>query len=322
MQHGRIADGEVTGLHVVQPRLLEVDLDRSTLDWLTDRIVDALARDERVGAPALMFLLCRLSSVPATPGTSGSSLAEPLGTALARELGEPAHSRRNDDRSAWMTVFGQAAALSDDPRLGAAAAELLVVVRSLWHGSGSVDDSMRSVEACLLSVDAVEAREVVADAIDELERVVAHAYRPGEGMAHEIGAPQFVRGSLSDQIRSASALLTAYLITGRLPYSMLAEELMQCELRRSWTEHAGFQDLLPAGGSNAFALNCEAARVFCRLAVLHDDEEYRKAAVIASGTDYSRTAARALGSQAASVRERGVEAAPFGLALADWLQIR
>jgi hypothetical protein len=30
-----------------------------------------------------------------------------------------------------------------------------------------------------------------------------------------------------------------------------------------------------------FASECEAARVFCRLAALHDDDDYRAAAVIA-----------------------------------------
>src|SRR5439155_5910063 len=104
-------------------------------------------------------------------------------------------------------------------------------LRSGWGAGRHVEDAMRTVEACLLSVNLPEAREAAADAIDELERVVSKAYRPGEGMAHEVGVPVFVRGGLGDQVRSASALLTAYLLTGRLPYSMLADELMQGVLR-------------------------------------------------------------------------------------------
>ena len=48
-------------------------LTRATLDWLTDRILDALARDERVGAAALQFLLRRYSI------EAREELAEPLG---------------------------------------------------------------------------------------------------------------------------------------------------------------------------------------------------------------------------------------------------
>ena len=92
---------------------------------------------------------------------------------------------------------------------------------------------MRAVEACLLSVNVPEARELAAEAIDALERVVAGAYRPGEGMSHQIGASPFVRGGLTDQVRSASTLLTAYMLTARLPYAMLADELMQPVVARA-----------------------------------------------------------------------------------------
>ena len=124
----------------------------------------------------------------------------------------------------------------------------------------------------------------------------------------------FVRGGLSDHVRSASALLTAYMLTARLPYAMLADELMQSVLRTPPDE--------PEGREVPFALNCELARVLCRLAALHHDEEYRRKAVLPVDEDYAADAAHTLAALASSVRERGVEAAPFGLALAEWLKVR
>src|SRR5207344_999318 len=92
------------------------------------------------------------------------------------------------------------------------------------------------------------------------------AYQPGEG----------VRGGLINQVRAASALLTAFEITGRLPYSMLAEELMQTAGRTA-----------PDGPDpDTIVVHCEAARVLCRLATLHDDAGYRNSAIIAPGADY------------------------------------
>ncbi len=73
------------------------------------------------------------------------------------------------------------------------------------------------------------------------------------------------------------------MLTARLPYAMLADELMQLVV------HA------PSGERDApFALTCEAARVFCRLAALHHDDEYRRTAVLAVDTDYVREATQTL----------------------------
>ena len=296
--------------------LQEAELDATTLDWVTDRILDALARGERVAAAALQFLLHRLSI------TAREDMAEPLGAALAREVDHQAQHGCDDDREGWIAVFSEAAAVSDDPRLPRAAADLLDGLRARWSSPGShavnvvnaVDDVMRSVEACLLSVNVPEARELAAEAIDALERVIAGAYRPGQGVSHEMAKPMFVRGGLSDHVRSASALLTAYMLTARLPYAMLADELMQSVLRTPPSE--------PEGRDVPFALNCELARVLCRLAALHHDEEYRRRAVLPVDEDYAADAARTLTALALSVRERGVDAALFGLALAEWLNLQ
>jgi uncharacterized protein YyaL (SSP411 family) len=293
----------------------DVQLDETTLDWLIERIVDALAREERVAAAALHLLLRRFST------TGREEMAEPLGAALAREVHRQAGHGCDDDREGWVALFSEAAAISDDPRLPRAAADLVKGLRPRWSGPvkdveevEAVGDVMRSVEACLLAVNLPEARELAAEAIDALERVVAGAYRPGQGVAHGTTKTMFVRGGLSDHVRSASTLLTAYVLTARLPYAMLADELMQSVLRLPPSE--------PEGREASFAVNCELARVFCRLAALHGDEEYRRTAVLAVGENYAEEAAQTLAALASSVRERGVEAAPFGLALAEWLNLR
>ena len=155
------------------------------------------------------------------------------------------------------------------------------------------------------------------EAIDELERIVGGAYQPGEGMAHAIGAPVFARGDLSDQVRTAGALLTAYAVTDRLPYSMLAEELVQGARRTWWdAEHGGFLPTKP------FAPNCEAALVLCRLSALHGDAGYREAAVVAADADYAGDAGRTLAALAATLEDPGVDVALFGLALHELLLLR
>jgi hypothetical protein len=68
-----------------------------------------------------------------------------------------------------------------------------------------------------------------------------------------------------------------------------------------------------------FVLNCEAARVLCRLDALHRDPQYQKVAVVVEATNYARDAERTLMSQAANLRRRGSGAAMYGIALTEWL---
>ena len=108
-------------------------------------------------------------------------------------------------------------------------------------------------------------------------------------------------------MRPASALLTAFEHSGRLPYSMLAEELMQ-PVRRD-----------PASVVGVGAA-CETARVLCRLAALHGDPRYRGAAIVAEDADYRSDAARILMAQFAPALEGELdEGAAYGVALGEWL---
>jgi hypothetical protein len=89
---------------------------------------------------------------------------------------------------------------------------------------------------------------------------------------------------------------------------MLAEELIAIGVR----EQLADADLL---------IQCEAARVLCRLARLHDDPAYRGAAVIATGADYRAQAATILSAQSARARAGSTSSsAVYGLALRDLLR--
>jgi len=115
------------------------------------------------------------------------------------------------------------------------------------------------------------------------------------------------RCDAADHVRGASALITAFELTGRLPYSMLAEELIAITGRE------------PLEGAD-LEIHCEAARALCRLARLHDDSDYRGAAVIATGADYRAQAARILSAQSVQARAGSTSsAAAYGLALRDLL---
>jgi uncharacterized protein YyaL (SSP411 family) len=178
---------------------------------------------------------------------------------------------------------------------------------------------MRSIDACLrasdVCVDRGETQGLIADAVDELERIVGPLYRPGEGVAHTVSEPASARGNLADQVHTASALLDAYERTGRLPYSMLAEELMQFALNLD-------PGTLEPRTLEHFLSSCEAVRALCRIAALHQDEDYRTAAVIAPDRDYVLEAGRLLDRLTDAHREDDAAvAADYGMALADWLTL-
>jgi hypothetical protein len=247
-------------------------------------------------------------------GTDREDLRDALGGALAHALASAATEPTVIGRAAWLALFVEVTALADDERILAAVGELVGGLRAAWPAMTRLDEAAASVDACLRARDLCDPHDLVPAAVDQLERVVGGAYRPGGGLAYEIDGPQSARGGrrvragLADHVRAASALLTAFEITGRLPYSMLAEELMQLSLR----------ELLDEGGGGDLVGHCEAARVLCRLAALHDDPEYRRAAVIATDAHYRNDAARILAAQSPrALAASPAHAAAYGLALLD-----
>ena len=264
------------------PRPAELDsIAASTLDGLLARPPDPIA---------LIFLLRRFAT------TDRDEIRERLGEALTAALAGYEEDSSVARRAAWLLLFREAAALSDDERLSAAARHLIESLRGNWRSKASVADAMYSVDACLraAALDADRASAIIAAAIDELERNVGHSYGPGEGI-----------GDYADHVRAAAALVSAYDITGRLPYAMLAEELMQASKRVS--------------AGNDFTVECEGARVFCRLAALHDDADYRASAILAPNADYRADAARMLA--ALSPRALDDRAPIYGLALSELLSL-
>jgi len=264
------------------PRVAEVEsIAACALDVVLTRPPDPIA---------LVFLLRQFAATDRD--AIRDRLGEALTDALAHHTGEAAPAQR----AAWLLLFREAAALSSDERLAAAAVGLTDSLRRDWRSRANVADAMYAVDACLRAADVGgdRAAPLIAAAIDQLERIVGDSYEPGEGI-----------GDYADHVRAAAALITAYDVTGRLPYAMLAEELMQASARVS--------------AGRDFTIECEAARVFCRLAAVHDDDDYRAAAVIAPGADYRADASRMLA--ALSPRARIEDAPIYGLALSELLAL-
>ena len=263
------------------------------------RAADAVARDEPFDAAVPAFLLRRYLA------TEGNEARDALGLALAQALTLAETEATVVGRAAWLTLLVEATAIAEDERMRPAIEALLAGLRAGWPEQSRIDEVSASVEACLRAAEIVEPAELVQDAIDHLERVIGGSYRPGDGLVRDRDGIR-VRCGPADHIRGASALLTAFELTGRLPYSMLAEELIAIARPPADAE---------------LALHCETARVLCRLAELHDDPGYRGAAVIAAGADYRAEATRLLAAQ--SARARGgtaAEAAVYGLALHELLR--
>ena len=268
------------------------------LDAITTSILNAAGRGELLDPAALTLLVRQYAA------TGRADLGEVIGCALAESFTTAAAEPTVAVRAAWLILFAEAQRVSDDERLQGATLDLIAGFRRGWPSSTIVADALLSVDACLRAAGVADVHGLVAAAIDELEHVVGLAYRPGEGVAHAVGGSARVPGSPADQVRAASTLLTAFDATGRLPYSMLAEELIQ-GLPRGWSS-----------GSD-LALVCESARVLCRLSALHGDAGYLAAAVVAADANYRRDAERLLSDLESEAVARGAGAAPYGLALLE-----
>ena len=268
------------------------------IDAAAARAVDAVLREDRFDAAVPALLLRHYL-------TSGrTELSEALGLALAQALARAAAEPTVIGRAAWLTLLVEATAVADDDRILPAVGELLAGLQAEWPAQTRIDEMSASVEACLRAAEIVSPDELVQHAIDHLEHAIGGSYRPGDGLMRDRDGIR-VRCSLDDHVRGASALLTAFELTGRLPYSMLAEELIAI-VRRD---------------AGSLAIQCETVRVLCRLADLHDDPDYRGAAVIADGADYRAEAARILEAECDRARAATPsDAAAYALALLDLLK--
>jgi hypothetical protein len=268
----------------------------SLLRRIESDVMAALDRGERATPVALAFLLRRYVALE-----NADRLAETIGQALADALSDSTLATRSAERVAWLDVFVTAASFSDDPRLPAAIQTIVAAISRAW-GAGDARDGSQEVETCLRAAGVAGGdNTLIVAAIDELERIVSVVYRPGADLPST---------ALDLHVSLASALLTAFAIAARIPYAMLAEELMQAGRRAMWDERAG---LFVA----PFAGNCAAARVLKRLGALHRNAEYTAAAVIAAGADYDGDASRIIESLSGQAADRGLEAAVLGLAMLE-----
>ena len=298
------------------------------LDKIAAQVLAAMAREEPL-SPAMVLVLIRSYMT-----TGREEVAAGLSAALTAALEHRPSGTLSDDRPAWLLVFLEAANVSDDERVGEEAAALTAALRSEWPARSPSPQAMRGLASCLTAV--VLARRVLEDppgddgllqaAIDELERIVGRAYEPGEGLLQAPGRD--VPGSLEDHVTAAAALLAAYRATARLPYSMLAEELMRVARRRWWSDDAGrFADAKEreAIEDHELVVNCEAARVLAQISTLHADPDYREAVVVAEsapGVTNFEDADRILVWLGRSSPADGPAMAEYAIALGERLSLR
>ena len=259
------------------------DVIGAAVDRVSHAVLEALARGDAPTPDALRMLLRGYAA------TGRDDFREALEINLARAL-EIAADSSSQSAAPWLILFAETADASDDERVRAAAANLASKARMVWGATRSLSLSAASVDACL------RAKLELRSAVDELERLIGLAYEPGEGFG----------ASLEDEMAAAGALLTAFLVTGRLPYAMLAEELVQ-HARRA---HLGRTDL-------PFAAACETASVLARMAALHHDDDYRAAAVISPAAKYQEDAATILERLAEDAPSHGLDAAAYALAAGE-----
>jgi hypothetical protein len=281
---------------------LAVDL--PVVEAVTDSVLLALSRHEAVPPAALELLVVRYAE------TGRDDLRDGLEGALALAVERAQTEHEGARRPDWLTLFLEASRLSEDERVRDVSAALADDLQRAWETEHPVAWTMRSIEACLK----FGCRQ---PAIDELERVIGRAYKPGSGLARSPSDPSGPRGSLADQMSTASALIAAYAITDRLPYGMLAEELVQFSRRTWWDQqHAAWGPEPGAPALELFLNACDASRVLHRLALLHQQADYRQAAIVAE-CDYAGEAEQALAALASQYRDHGARAAPYALAILE-----
>src|SRR5258706_2200782 len=202
------------------------------IEWLSELALQGAASEAGITPAGVTLLLRRYLA------TGRADVRDALGPALGYAIDACAPSEAHAALAEWLFVFVEACTFSEDERVTAAAESLIATLRSGWPSRGDLRSSMQSVDACLSAAGRLpESDAVVPAAIDELEHIVSVVYEPGEGLLRAIDRKSRAPGDLRDHVAAGSALLTAYTITGRLPYSMLAEELMQFS-RRTWWDTA------------------------------------------------------------------------------------
>ena len=301
---GHVPDCEHPVIIIAKPAAAGACMTRPTAAApITDILLQADARGEPLGPAGVTFLVRRYAA------TGADEIRDVLERGLTTALDRAEAGGRWDVD--WVHALCEAAAVADDERIADAAAAAALSLRDEWPCRDGIADAARSVDACLTAAvfagDRLsgriegQARDLIAASVDELERVICIAYHPGEMLPRSLRSPDEADGGVVEHVAAATALLTAYGLTTRLPYSMLAEELIQpTQLHEA---------------ECGIATRCALARALCRLARLHDDDEYRRAAVMANARDYRAEAAALLDGMTAAQLDSSENAAIVGVAL-------
>ena len=97
------------------------------IDEVTARLLEAIGRGDRDDPIVLRFLLRRFRA------TGRDDLRDALGPALARALDQHAGDVAMQRRAEWLTLFAEAATVSDDERMRETAGDLLAAVSRCWR---------------------------------------------------------------------------------------------------------------------------------------------------------------------------------------------
>ena len=287
-------------------------MDITALDRVTDRLMRSLAAGETHAPAVLRFLQRRFAA------TARDDLRDVLGPAIGAALEE----EEEDNDLERLLTLSEAAGLSSDPALVDVVRREAVRCRGAWPARGAVAPAATAVECCLVAARALSEPAWTSDALDELERIVGLAYEPGDGIAQQLTTRVRIPGDLATHVAMSLALLEAFDATGRLPYPMLAEELMTHVERRPdagpATRAESVERIEKVGGLTSIA-SLDAARVWSRLARLQQDPDYRAVAVTRGDRD--RHAERRLRGFDAEAESDPRLVAAYGLALEAWLQV-
>ena len=250
-------------------------LDPRALDRIAGELLEASAAPLEPAALAFLLQQARAGARPAV----GDRLRQWTDHLSGDVLWE-----RPEDNAALLVFLVDAAAALEDGRLAARVAPVAAELRATLDAGRApyVDTACAVAGALVRAGDALGDGDLLARAIAALERAVGTAYRPGRrprARARRPGADE--RTPVAITCGRPRALLAAHAVTVRLPYAMLADELMQGARRRLWDEAGGGFFDRPADDPDTigllaqrvkpFVLNCDAARVLCALAALHHD---------------------------------------------------
>ncbi len=193
--------------------------------------------------------------------------------------------------------------------------------RSPAPGAGAVDRTVYTDATAAMASAYVHGASVLSDdslirfAAEAVDRVVAATYERGAGVGHAATGDASPRGLLADQVFAGAALLDLYEVAGQPVHLDVPRELMSYCRDALWDEAGGFADrdsTLPGLDAPVgllrepvypLDLNCRAAMVLARLAVLTEEP------------DYLDLARRTLMRQTSAYRGLGLDGAAYVLAL-------